>query len=197
MYIPGIKTVIYMVSLQNKFQEQNEILDRKGSNCLIYFLFLSYWTELKWMTLYWYAIIVRYKYDYILLSYCSTILEWQKIKECLYLSHSAASPALGVGRSNPWTLFLWSSPLWQQRLYLYIINCLNVSQIISTFQKPCITKCITKIQEQKYLLKQDGLFSSYTYNIWYLLLVYACISKCTSVLIIWIYINLHYYRYFY
>lgn len=41
MYIPGIKTVIYMVSLQNKFQEQNEILDRKGSNCLIYFLFLS------------------------------------------------------------------------------------------------------------------------------------------------------------
>lgn len=80
-----------------------------------------------------------------------------------------------------------------------IINCLNVSQIISTctFQKPCITKCITKIQEQKYLLKQDGLFSSYTYNIWYLLLVYACISKCTSVLIIWIYINLHYYHYFY
>lgn len=43
MYIPGIKTVIYMVSLQNKFQEQNEILDRKGSNYLIYFqsLFLS------------------------------------------------------------------------------------------------------------------------------------------------------------
>lgn len=74
-----------------------------------------------------------------------------------------------------------------------IINCLNVSQIISTFQKPCITK----IQEQKYLLKQDGLFSSYTDNIWYLLLVYACISKCTSVLIIWIYINLHYYHYFY
>lgn len=66
-----------------------------------------------------------------------------------------------------------------------IINCLNVSQIISTFQKPCITKCITKIQEQKYLLKQDGLFSSYTYNIWYLLLVYACISKCTY------YMNIH------
>lgn len=41
MYIPGIETVIYMVSLQNKFQEQNEILDRKGSNYLIYFLFLS------------------------------------------------------------------------------------------------------------------------------------------------------------
>lgn len=43
MYIPGLKTVIYMVSLQNKFQKQNEILDRKGSNYLIYFqsLFLS------------------------------------------------------------------------------------------------------------------------------------------------------------
>lgn len=83
MYIPGIKTVIYMVSLQNKFQEQNEILDRKGSNYLIYFLFLSL---LNWIkmddSVYWYAIIVRYKYDYILLSYCSTLLEWQKIKEC-------------------------------------------------------------------------------------------------------------------
>lgn len=41
IHVPGIKTVIYMVSLQNKFQEQNEILDRKGSNYLIYFLFLS------------------------------------------------------------------------------------------------------------------------------------------------------------
>lgn len=82
MYIPGIKTVIYMVSLQNKFQEQNEFLDRKGSNYLIYFLFLSLLNWIKIMTLYWYAIIVRYEYDYILLSYCSTQLEWQKIKEC-------------------------------------------------------------------------------------------------------------------
>lgn len=46
VYIPGIKTVIYMVSLQNKFQEQNEILDRKGSNYLIYF-FISFIIELN------------------------------------------------------------------------------------------------------------------------------------------------------
>lgn len=148
------------------------------------------------MTLYWYAIIVRYKYDYILLSYCSTLLEWQKIKECLYLSHSAASPALGGGGRILGRCFCDHLSCGSKG-FTCIINCLNVSQIISTFQKPCITKCITKIQEQKYLLKQDGLFSSYTYNIWYLLLVYACISKCTSVLIIWIYINLHYYHYFY
>lgn len=51
MYIPGIKTVIYMVSLQNKFQKQNEILDRKGSNYLIYFLFLSLlnWIKNGWL----------------------------------------------------------------------------------------------------------------------------------------------------
>lgn len=47
MYIPGIKTVIYMVSLQNKFQEQNEILDRKGSNYISYLFFISFIIELN------------------------------------------------------------------------------------------------------------------------------------------------------
>lgn len=89
------------------------------------------------MTLYWYAIIVRYKYDYILLSYCSTLLEWRKIKECLYLSHSAASPALGGGGRILGRCFCDHLPCGSKG-FTCIINCLNVSQIISTFQKPCI-----------------------------------------------------------
>lgn len=82
-----------------------------------------------------------------------------------------------------------------------IINCLNVSQIISTFQKPCITKCITKIQEQKYLLKQDGLSVHILtiYDIYYQymlafqnVLVYLLYEYTSICIIIIIFINIQY-----
>lgn len=98
MYVTGIKTVIYMISLQNKFNKNKlKFQIVKGTNVDLLFFFIielnqNWWLCIDMPTLF-------DVYDCILLSYLATLLEWQKLKR-VSISCGAALWWGGVGGLN-------------------------------------------------------------------------------------------------